>query len=111
MPWPSCSTGPNGTTGTVQILNSQGQPKSSVSLPAGAVQINGNQVQIEFPAHLLPVNESAANAYSRRALFLCLLGRDIAHGAQRYRQLRPRTRSPRWRPKGFPGERDDPHWG
>ncbi len=48
------STGPDGTTGTIELLNAQGQPKSSVTLPADAVQIHGNQVQVEFSASRLP---------------------------------------------------------
>jgi hypothetical protein len=48
------ATGPNGVTGTVQLLNSSGQPTSSVNLPPDAVVINGNQVQVSIAASLLP---------------------------------------------------------
>ena len=48
------ATGPTGVTGTVQLLNSSGQPTSSVNLPPDAVVIQGNQVQVSIPASLLP---------------------------------------------------------
>jgi hypothetical protein len=48
------STGPTGPTGTVQLLNSSGPSRPAVTLPAGAIQVAGNKVQVELPASLLP---------------------------------------------------------
>ena len=46
--------GPGGPVGTVSLLNSQQQPTFTVTLPPSGVQVNGNTVQVTFPASLLP---------------------------------------------------------
>jgi hypothetical protein len=48
------STGPSGATGTVELLNTHRQVTSTVSLPANAVQVEGDKVQVQVPAGLLP---------------------------------------------------------
>jgi hypothetical protein len=47
-------TGPNGTAGSVTLMNSQGATLSTVPLPASDVQINGTRVNVSVPASLLP---------------------------------------------------------
>jgi len=48
------TTGPEGTSGTVSLLNSQEQPISTTDLPASSVQIAGETVKVAVPVNLLP---------------------------------------------------------
>jgi hypothetical protein len=48
------TTGSEGITGTVSLLNSQYQEISTTTLPASSVQIAGETVQVTVPSSLLP---------------------------------------------------------
>ncbi len=48
------TTGPDGTSATVSLLNSQEQPISTTSLPASSVQIAGDTVKVAVLLDLLP---------------------------------------------------------
>ena len=48
------TTGPQGTSGTVSLLNAQAQPISTTTLPASSVQIAGESVKVTVPLNLLP---------------------------------------------------------
>ncbi len=48
------TTGPTGPTGSVQSFRKSGTAESTVTLPAGDVQVAGDKVQVEVPASLLP---------------------------------------------------------
>jgi hypothetical protein len=48
------TTGPEGTSGTVSLLNAQEQPISTTTLPASSIQIAGESIKVMVPLNLLP---------------------------------------------------------
>ena len=48
------TTGPQGTSGTVSLLNAQEQPISTTTIPASSIQISGETVKVTIPLSLLP---------------------------------------------------------
>jgi len=52
------ATGPEGTTGTVSLLNSQEEPISTTALLASSVEIVGDTVKVTVPLNLLPSSAS-----------------------------------------------------
>jgi hypothetical protein len=58
------STGPEGVTATVTLLNSQGQPTAINELSPGLLHISGTKVDVTVPLSLLPPSNSQ-NAHHR----------------------------------------------
>lgn len=75
------TTGPEGTSATVALLDSQGQPTSTMELPSSLVQIEGAKVNVTVPLSLLP-STATAGQHGKRSHYSYAFSTSVAGTAE-----------------------------
>ncbi len=95
------TTGPTGSTGTVQLFRKSGTPEPTVTLPAGDVQVSGDKVQMEVPANMLPSTSPAGTHLPTTRYFYAFWAGTSATSPSGIASFAPEYAITRVAPEGF----------
>lgn len=97
------STGPAGTTGTLQLFDPSGKPGPARPLPADAIQVVGNRVQVELPASALPPTSPPRTHIPYNRYFYAFWAGTSATAPHGVASFAPEYAITRVADEGFPG--------
>jgi hypothetical protein len=97
------STGATGATGTVQLFDQSGAPLPATPLPADAIQVVGNRVQVELPAGALPSTSPPRTHLPYNRYFYAFWAGTSATSPHGVASFAPEYAITRVADEGFPG--------